>query len=289
MKKKSTVGDLINFRGMVYSPVNENGVVFLFGKIVEDLNMYIEEIKPGFPDCIARRFIGKGWERVTIEFELHSKNFLLHKHDYKECDIIVCWEDNWKQIPSEYEIEIIELKSLIQGLPNREVKRPVRGEENKEEHEKEKTFLRPASENIKRLYHKTHQTILDLDDTVWRKFGEKLTSYYSPKRVFTYLGIQKGGILVYIFNNASKINGVTNKRVKWGTFKITNDTDLKNAIPKWKKSLSLIRHAIKSNENTGWYSTIEEEKFSLFPEEDDLVKTSKLIRKKLLPTTRRRK
>ena len=277
MKKKSTVGDLINFRGMVYSPVNENGVVFLFGKIVEDLNMYIEEIKPGFPDCIARRFIGKGWERVTIEFELYSKNFLVHKHDHKECDIIVCWEDNWKQIPSEYEIEIIELKSLILGLPNREVKRPVRGEENKEEHEKEKIFLRSANENIKRLYHKTHQTILDLDDTVWRKFGEKLTSYYSPKRVFIYLGIQKGGILVYIFNNGSKINGVTNKRVKWGTFKIANDNDLKNAIPKWKKSLSLIRHAVKNNENTGWYSTIDDEKFSLFSEENDLVKTSKLI------------
>ena len=35
---RSVVGSLINFRGLVYSPVNEQGVVFLFGRILEDLN-----------------------------------------------------------------------------------------------------------------------------------------------------------------------------------------------------------------------------------------------------------
>jgi hypothetical protein len=92
--KRSIVNDLINFRGMVYSPLNEMGVVFLFGKVVEDLNMYIEEIKPGYPDCIARRFVGKGWEQIALEFELNAKNFLRHKHDPKQCDILVCWEND---------------------------------------------------------------------------------------------------------------------------------------------------------------------------------------------------
>ena len=46
LEDDSIVGDLINFRGLVYAPLNENGVVFLFGKVMEDLNMYIEEIKP---------------------------------------------------------------------------------------------------------------------------------------------------------------------------------------------------------------------------------------------------
>jgi len=31
MADKSIVGDLINFRGLVYSPTNENGVFFLLG------------------------------------------------------------------------------------------------------------------------------------------------------------------------------------------------------------------------------------------------------------------
>jgi len=98
MKEKSIVGDLINFRGLVYSPTNENGVIFLFGKVTEDINMYIEEIKSGFPDCIGRRFAGKGWERVSIEFEYKSSHFLQHGHDSNKCDVIVCWEHDWPEI-----------------------------------------------------------------------------------------------------------------------------------------------------------------------------------------------
>ena len=64
----SIVGAMINFRGMVYAPINEQGVVLLFGKILKDLNMYVEEIKTGYPDCVARRRTGKGWERIYIEF-----------------------------------------------------------------------------------------------------------------------------------------------------------------------------------------------------------------------------
>src|ERR1022692_4881918 len=35
---RNVVGKLINFRGLVYAPVNENGVIFLFGKVAADLN-----------------------------------------------------------------------------------------------------------------------------------------------------------------------------------------------------------------------------------------------------------
>jgi len=35
-EKRNIVDDLINFRCMMYSPLNEMGVVFLFGKVVED-------------------------------------------------------------------------------------------------------------------------------------------------------------------------------------------------------------------------------------------------------------
>ncbi len=44
-KEDSIVGELINFRGLVYSLINEQGVVFLFGRLLEDLNMYIEEVE----------------------------------------------------------------------------------------------------------------------------------------------------------------------------------------------------------------------------------------------------
>ena len=108
----SIVGDLINFRGMVYAPVNEQGVVFLFGKVMEDLNMYVEEIKSGFPDCIARRFVGTGWKRVRVEFEFRSKNFHDHGHDPGACDVIVCWTHDWADCP----LEVIELREIISDL-----------------------------------------------------------------------------------------------------------------------------------------------------------------------------
>jgi hypothetical protein len=258
-KENSIVGDLINFRGMVYSPLNENGVVFLFGKIVEDLNMYIENIKPGYPDCVARRFIGTGWEFVRIEFEYMAKNFLQHKHDPSKCDIIVCWENDWEDYPKDYELEIIELKSLIKELPNREIKRPSKGEINLDDKDKEKIFLNSANENAKKLFYKANDILLKLDENIWRNFGEKYTSYYSPQRVFTYLRMQKTGIRVLIFNNGAKMDGVKNQQPKWGSFTISNEQDLSKSQKLWEQSLKLISESIKNNENTGWFAKIEDD------------------------------
>jgi len=90
MKRRTVVGELINFRGMVWAPVNEQGVVFLFGKIAHELGMYVEVVRPGYPDCIAKRYIGKGrWEEVRVEFEFKSSGFSAHGHDPTECDVLV--------------------------------------------------------------------------------------------------------------------------------------------------------------------------------------------------------
>jgi len=70
MKRRNIVGKLINFRGLVYAPTNEQGVVFLFGKVAHEFGMYVELIRTGYPDCIAKRYIGKDrWEDVKIEFD----------------------------------------------------------------------------------------------------------------------------------------------------------------------------------------------------------------------------
>src|SRR5687768_3501324 len=109
MAHKSIVGDVINFRGLVYGPVNELGVVALFAKLSEELGFIIEEVKAGFPDSIARRQIDKGWERVAIEFEYASSNFCRHGHDAQGCDLIVCWEHDWDVCP----VRVLCLKQYI--------------------------------------------------------------------------------------------------------------------------------------------------------------------------------
>jgi hypothetical protein len=111
----SIYGDFINFRGLQHAPVNEQGVVFLFGMICQEIGYVVEIVKTGFPDCEAKRQIrGKPgmWQRVRIEFEYKSRNFKVHGHDPDQCDIIVCWEDNWPDCP----IEILEISSTLPKL-----------------------------------------------------------------------------------------------------------------------------------------------------------------------------
>lgn len=58
-------GDPIDFRGLRHEPVNEQGVVFLFGMVARELGYLVEAVQGGFPDCEAKRQISKGqWQPV---------------------------------------------------------------------------------------------------------------------------------------------------------------------------------------------------------------------------------
>ncbi|GAI52583.1 unnamed protein product, partial [marine sediment metagenome] len=113
-RKKKIVGPRSQIPELIYDPVNEQGVIFLFAKYHKALGIdYIEGIRQGFPDAFGRREIGKDtYEPIDIEFEFESMNFKKQKHDPDECDIIVCWKHNWSECP----IEVIELKSALPSL-----------------------------------------------------------------------------------------------------------------------------------------------------------------------------
>ncbi len=103
------LGAPLNLAWMQHAPTNEMGVVFLFGALAPSLGYLVESLGIAFPDCQAKRRLrgaGEPWERVRIEFEFRSRNFLTHKHDARKCDLIVCWEDDWKDCP----LEVLELK-----------------------------------------------------------------------------------------------------------------------------------------------------------------------------------
>jgi hypothetical protein len=112
---RPTYGDPIDFRGLRHAPVNEDGVVFLFGMVAKELGYLVESVQAGFPDCEAKRQIAPGqWQRVRIEFEFESRNFRDHGHSAEGCDIIVCWVHNWAECPGHP--EVVELKSVIRLL-----------------------------------------------------------------------------------------------------------------------------------------------------------------------------
>lgn len=77
--------------------------------MAERLGFIVVGLQSSFPDCLAMREITPGnWQPVTIEFEFDSRKFRDHRHKPDGCDIIVCWEHNWKDCPKN--IEVIALK-----------------------------------------------------------------------------------------------------------------------------------------------------------------------------------
>jgi len=114
-RKKVQFGEPIDFRGLRFAPINEQGVVYLFGMVSRELGFLIESIRTEYPDCEGKRCIDKSenrWERVLIEFEYRSSQFKEHGHSQDQCDLIVCWIHDWKDCP----LEVLELKSTISYL-----------------------------------------------------------------------------------------------------------------------------------------------------------------------------
>jgi len=116
---RPTYGNPIDFRGLRHEPVNESGVVFLFGMVAKELGYLVEALQAGFPDCEAKRQVSVGkWQRVRIEFEFESRNFRDHGHPIEGCDVIVCWRHNWLDCPSS--LEVVALSTVIQSLAKSE-------------------------------------------------------------------------------------------------------------------------------------------------------------------------
>jgi hypothetical protein len=106
MSDRPTYGPPMMDAGLAYGPANELGVVFLFGMVARQLGFVVMRIQIAFPDCEAMRKIDdQTWQKVRIEFEYESRNFLRHNHPPSGCDLIVCWIHNWHECP----VEVVEL------------------------------------------------------------------------------------------------------------------------------------------------------------------------------------
>jgi hypothetical protein len=254
VRHRNLVGKLINFRGIVYGPVNENGVIFLFGKVAGDLNMYVETIRPGYPDCIAKRYIGKGkWEEVRIEFEFRASDFTRHKHRPADCDAIVCWEDDWPEKPDH--IEIFEMKTLVEQLPNQVIEEPDKVTELSDNNIDDLFH----DKVVRSLYDKLHPQISKIDGEIWRKVGERVITYYSPDRVFAYVKVQKKGLQFVLFTNGKRLSGVESLDYergggKWGRLYVRSQSDMKSAVRALRSSHGRLVEAVRRGENTGWWA-----------------------------------
>jgi hypothetical protein len=110
-------GPLMNLPEMVHEPLNELGVVFAFGLVARQLGFSVLRFQAAFPDCEALREVVRGQlQRMKLEFEFESRNFLRHGHKIDGCDGIVCWKHNWKDCP----LEVIELSKVFRTLTTKD-------------------------------------------------------------------------------------------------------------------------------------------------------------------------
>ena len=259
MRRKTVVGELINFRGMVWAPVNEQGVVFLFGKIAHELGMYVEVVRPGYPDCIAKRYIGKGrWEEVRVEFEFKSHDFERHGHDPTECDMLVCWEHDWNGCPKH--IEVIELKQEIRKLENFPLLPPDQASTGGD-YSLDLHFNRSSS-LARSLFEYLDRQIKNIDDAIYFKVAKYRLMYYSPKRVFAAVALRKEFLNIHLFTNGKnlkRVEGFSGEYgYKWGNMYVRSKGGAKQAASVLKQSHKMIEECIRKNIPTGWYAEAEE-------------------------------
>jgi predicted transport protein len=199
------VGAVINFRGLTYAPVNEQGVVFLFSKINDDLQIKIESIQEAFPDAIGidyrtGRDIGL---RKRIEFEFLSSNY---DHPVDGCDIIVCWEHDWKDCPDT--IEVIELKSELSRLGSVHLKLPKDIED----------FIksRRPQKDIEEVFRKLIQEIERLSSQSTKKIKKTAVSY-KTHRPFVTVELRKTCIILHLtLRTKPKDKSVRYARIVYG-------------------------------------------------------------------------
>jgi hypothetical protein len=95
--------------GLLYLPMSESEVIHLFSKLHESLGFkFIKELRILFPDCIA---IDEQNNEIRIEFEYRTSSFLTHKHDPSLCDLIICWEHDWKECP----VKVLSFKEYFEN------------------------------------------------------------------------------------------------------------------------------------------------------------------------------
>lgn len=78
-------------------PKNELGVIVLFAQECEEKGWSILEIDQSFPDAIIME--QSSGIAHQAEFEFCASNFRTHKHDLRNCDVIICWSNDWADCP----------------------------------------------------------------------------------------------------------------------------------------------------------------------------------------------
>jgi len=89
--KESIVGDPIFWPGLVYSPINLNGLLFALGTITGEIGLLFEEFSEDEAVAVCRRKTKEGWKRIKVALSVRSSEYEFSEN---KPDLLVCWYDD---------------------------------------------------------------------------------------------------------------------------------------------------------------------------------------------------
>jgi hypothetical protein len=262
--RSSFVGDVLDFRGIMFAPVMPEGVKDLLLTLLPDLQMRDVTYWPDGTGSVQRR-VGEAWQRLQVAFAVHSQEVKGHVAATGPIDLVICYVDDWGDCP----VEVLPLKprtttealsrpeasSVLQtSLPEPErdmlsaIAEPVDLD----------TYLARRSAATRYLFQRLHQAIRALSPeirmTVTRGQREQGgMSYACPEHVFLFVTFQKQhGLGVAAFTRGQTWPGVKPLSApRWGSLRVRREDELARAIEIAKQSYGAIRAAIARGEPTG--------------------------------------
>jgi hypothetical protein len=86
--EKSFVGNPVQWPGLIYSPLNIEGVIFALGAVAASTGLLFEEFHKNSQTAICRRKTESGWERLKVAFAVRSSTYFSPGNDI---DLLICW------------------------------------------------------------------------------------------------------------------------------------------------------------------------------------------------------
>ena len=83
-------------------PRNEEEVIELYKLAQYRLGWPIIHLQRKCPDAI----VAKNGHQLRAEFEHKARNFKAHGHDPGDCDLIICWHNNWPDAPLPWPLKL---------------------------------------------------------------------------------------------------------------------------------------------------------------------------------------
>jgi hypothetical protein len=89
--EKSIVGDPVQWPGLIYSPLNTEGLIFALGAVAAAAGLLFEEFHEDTRTAICRRKTDAGWQRLKVAFAIRSSTYFDPATDI---DLLICWLDD---------------------------------------------------------------------------------------------------------------------------------------------------------------------------------------------------